>query len=273
MQPRKKQTNIHPSLSSLPPSPGESLWDSRRRCAKKRPPVQLVLETWVKLSHEECQVDAQKGLPLSTRQLHGDRGSYVDVSSPALGVRTQTGCSQADTWSIFANRLGSWSQGKCLGGDPKFLLHHHFVWSHSLLLTGLPPSDSDKCQLSPKRKRATFQCFGWSLVCICIRRENDISRDTCSKIFIRLLMVGFSFFFFFKEIFLFQFLSCHIKTAMMNTLELTVNHFSMESLIMLSVSIPLTLGMVRSILIKASSEVGVGWARRWPFVAWKRWAP
>ena len=68
MQPRK-QTNI-PILALLSPSPGESLWDSRR-CAKKRPSVELVPETWVKLSHEECQADAQKGPPLSTRQLHG----------------------------------------------------------------------------------------------------------------------------------------------------------------------------------------------------------
>ena len=64
-------------------------------------------ETWVKLSHEEYQADAQKGPPLSTQQLHGDRGSYANVSSPALEVRTQTGCTQADTWSIFANDLGS----------------------------------------------------------------------------------------------------------------------------------------------------------------------
>lgn len=152
--PANKQPTIHPSLSSLPTSPGESLWDSRRRCAKKRPPVQLVLETWVKLSHEECQVDAQKGPPLSTRQLHGDRGSYVDVSSPALGVRTQA------VHRRTCGRSLPLAPSKCLGGDPTFLLHHHFVWIHSLLLTGLPPSDSDKCQLSPKRKRATFQCFG-----------------------------------------------------------------------------------------------------------------
>jgi len=46
MQPRK-QTNI-PILALLSPSPGESLWDSRR-CAKKRPSVELVPETWVKL--------------------------------------------------------------------------------------------------------------------------------------------------------------------------------------------------------------------------------